>query len=122
MISNFISNICDIVKETGAELAIKFEFTKTEDIYLLTLGQASQRVKSITEQQAEILKQNKIGCEVIEVKAPVSDMNDSEFAGKKQVFLQIIKGEITYDMLRDICNKLEEYQIEIVGMEFIDVA
>lgn len=110
------------VEKIGADLATKLSFAEVEGISFLTLGQAGQRVREITGQQVELLKQKKIGCEVIEVQAPVSAMSDADFAGKKKVFLQIIKGETTYAMLSELCDKLSEYKVELVGMEFIETA
>ena len=49
-------------------------------------------------------------------------MSDADFAGRKKVFLQILKGRTTYAMLSELCDKLSEYKVELAGMEFIDVA
>lgn len=104
------------------DLATKLEFDEVKQVFLFTLGQGSQKVEEITRRQQEILKNRQIDCPVVKVEAPIASMHDADFAGKKKVFLQILKGETTYDMLADLMDKLEEYKIEPVGMEFIDVA
>ena len=114
-------------KSTGAEkiasdLATKLAFDETGKITMMVLGESSQRAREISRRQAEILGNSKISCEILEIKAPVSEMSDADFAGRKKVFLQILKGRTTYAMLSELCDKLSEYKVELAGMEFIDVA
>ena len=104
------------------DLATKLEFDEVKQVFFFTLGQGSQKVEEITRRQQEILKNRRIDCPAVKVEGPIASMHDADFAGKKKVFLQILKGETTYDMLADLMDKLAEYKIEPVGMEFIDVA
>lgn len=109
------------VDKIAEDLSTKMLFDGEEKVYIFSMGQGSQRVDEISRRQEEILNNNKIDCEFIKMNECVAAMHDADFVDKKKIFLQIIKGKTTYNMLKEFMEKVKEYKLEIVGMEFIDV-
>lgn len=113
-------------RSTGADkiaddLVTKLKFDGEQMVYIFTLGHSSQNVSAISNCQEKILKNSQIDCEIIKIEDSVADMYDADFANKKKAFLQILKGRTTYCMLKELMVKLQAYNIELIGMEFIDV-
>lgn len=109
------SDIAKIIADFATELGTEGE----KDISLMILGR-SPRMDDFSRCCVESLRGRHIDCEITNIVSPITSMHDADFVGKKNVVLQIIRGETTYTMIMELLAKLNEYKIEPIGLVVVD--
>ena len=113
-------------KSVGADkiaedLSARLKFNDKTDVQLIVCGNGNDKTNTILTAQKSSLEKQGNNVNIVQLDKSISEMYDSEFSKMSTVFLQVISGETTYDMLRELSAKLREYNVDIVGSEFIQV-
>ncbi|MBP3260751.1 hypothetical protein [Pseudobutyrivibrio sp.] len=104
------------------DLAARLSFDEKSGIHLVVCGEGTEKTDAILAAQKSKLEAQGKTVSIIKLDKPVSEMYDSEFSKMNNVFLQVISGQTTYNMIRELCTKLKEYNVDIIGSEFIEIA
>ncbi|MDC7278803.1 hypothetical protein NXH64_04715 [Butyrivibrio fibrisolvens] len=105
------------------DLATKLNYIEQNNITLLSLGDisANERFSTLVQNQVAVLKSKGIETKVENITGEISAKRDSYFLDLSPVFIQVISGKTEYKALVELRNKLEEYDVEVVGTEFVEV-
>lgn len=108
------------VSKIADDLYTKLSFLGESKITIVSLGDVNSE-DFIIEEQIYVLESKGIDVNVVKVSRDVADMKDSDFLNFGPVFVQVISGKTTYKALIDIRNKLSEYNLRLIGTEFVEV-
>ena len=69
----------------------------------------------------EVLNNQGIEAKNVNISWDIADMKDSDILNLGPVFVQVISGKTTFKSMLDLRDKLNEYNVKIVGTEYIEV-
>ncbi len=111
-----------LIDKITIDLATKCSFSKTKDICIIVLADYNEKISSIVSEQSAILNSKGIKVKEIFIQDSISDISDEQFLGINNVFIHVISGKTSYSNALDLTKKLSEYDVEICGTDFIEVA
>ncbi len=111
------------VDKMATDLATKLTFMDISEVEIITLSDVSDKLSVATVNKIKNTLENKgVSVKMLFVSKSVSDMNDEEFLNCNKVFVQVVSGQTTYADARDLVCKAAEYNIDIIGTDFIEIS
>ena len=102
------------------DLATKLGFLDENQVALVALGAIDGEEDKIIEEQIKVLESNGIAVKRMNITGAISEVKDAEFVDLGPVFVQVISGKATFTTLVELRDKLNEYELKIVGTEFVE--
>ncbi|SCZ81190.1 hypothetical protein [Pseudobutyrivibrio xylanivorans] len=106
----------DKASKIAGDLATKLGYIGDNKVTIITLGTGH-----VIDEQVSVLNEQGIKVNTLKIEGNVADLKDSDFLSISPVFIQVNSGKTTYKVLSDLKNKLEEYDVKVIGTEFVEV-
>ncbi len=108
-------------EKIAKDLSVKLKFENISNATFLAVGKTAENVNELISNQKKILESNGISVTEMNIDQEVVFIEDECFAKLENVFIQIISNESKFSMTYDLKAKLNEYKVNVVGVEFIEV-
>ena len=110
-------------KKTALAIAARAGHIKAEGVSLITLGKSGIWEERILSRQKKILSEER-NLEVRRIRADqgVSSINEDDFRTMPPAVIVLLSGITTPAMVSNLLLRLEEYDIPVVGTEFLEGA
>ncbi len=111
--SQNISRISDDIKA-------KLSFSGKDAFTLIMVGSPSERAQAMINEQLGIMKESNFTVETLGIDSGFGLIEDSVIAGLGSVIIQLFGDKTKWNELAALYSKLNEYNVDIVGSQFID--
>ena len=110
-------------KKTALAIAARAGHIKAEGVSLITLGKSGIWEERILSRQKKILSEER-NLQVRRIRADqgVSSINEDDFRTMPPAVIVLLSGITTPAMVSNLLIRLEEYDIPVVGTEFLEGA
>ena len=92
-----------------------------QDIAFITIGKESERTRNILETQKNNLEDMLIKASIVNVPEEVNRVPDTLFDEMNVALLNVISCKTTPKMVQELLQRLEEYEIPVIGTQFMEV-
>ena len=120
MIYSFRTRSGKDMDRISRDIASKLDFSDKKAYTLITLGKLSERAKALNEDQLKFMKDKGITVRTLDIDKGPASVEDSVIAGLDSVVIELIGNKTKWMDLIQLYSKLKEYNIDIVGSQFID--
>ena len=103
------------------DLNVKLDYLEKKELAIISVGELSETESGILDQQRVFLEENGKKVRIDHMVDVLCGMRDECISGMKTVCLVFLSNKTRYADLRVLFDKLREYEIQIVGSEFIEV-
>lgn len=109
------------MKQITDDLISKLRYMDCREITIFSFGDHSNAASTLADTQIECLKENQIETKIIDVEDTVMSINGSSLIGARCALIKIHGNKTRWSSLCQICAVIREYDIPIVGSEYVEV-
>lgn len=109
------------INEITEDISSKLGYLDTKEITVLFIGTLSEKAKMLCEEQIMDFTKNDIKVATVNIDTVKNNIRDSVFVSMKNAFIPLLGNQTKYSDMEFVYNKLKEYNIEIIGTEYIEV-
>lgn len=102
------------------DLHSKLDFSGIKSFSVISLGKLSEKARAFTDEQIKQLNGQGYEVSLLEVDGPVSSVGDPVFTAIDNVLIELLGNETKWNELIALYSKLKEYDINIIGSEYIE--
>lgn len=107
------------IEQLDADIASKLEHIKACSLTLIPIGKLSDNAQKLAKDQIKDLSKKKIDASLYAVEGEAAKVSDHDLSGMENVIL-VLLGDVTgWKDLGDLYGRLSEYDVNIIGSEFI---
>ena len=107
------------IEQLDNDIASKLEHLSLSSFTLIPIGKLSANAEKLAKEQIKDLSKRKIDASMYKVEGPAVNVSDHDLSGMQNVIL-VMLGDVTgWKDLGDLYGRLTEYDVNIIGSEFI---
>lgn len=103
-------------------LSSMLSYRESSDITFITLGTPNDTATTIRDSQIDSLMASGLNVSTVLIEGGLEAVPDSVFTDMKAAFLVLLSGTTNWKDIAELAKRLRQYNIEILGSEFIEAA